>query len=78
MPYAEKSELLHKLNAPYPQFVVHDFDKDGIEEIFLNIDNPFSTIPKALKGKGLTASRILLDYTKGELIVKDYNQYTIK
>lgn len=67
MPYPSEEE---KIN-PSCQFAVFDFDQDGISEIYLNIDNPFGSIPKKLKMKGLSSKKVLIDVEKGKLLVKN-------
>lgn len=57
----------------FPKFVVHDFNHDGIADIFLNID--FRTeAQKKLQSLGVTSNRIILFYddrTK-KIIIKNY------
>ena len=46
--------------ALLPRFVVHDFDTDGKEDIYLNFDNRFSSIPTEWEKRRLTSRYILL------------------
>lgn len=55
-----------------PQFVVHDFNSDGKEDIYLNFDNRFSSIPTGWKKRGLTSRYVLLTYKKDALILKNF------
>jgi len=54
------------------QFAVSDFDGDGIDEVYLNIDNAFGYIPNSLEYKDLNSKKLLLDYEDGELHVKNF------
>lgn len=55
------------LYAQFPQFVVHDFDKDGQPEIYFNTDISFAPIPAKWKRRGLTSRHVLIDYREGEV-----------
>lgn len=55
----------------FPKFVVYDFDSDGIDEIFLNLDNK-TIIPKKMQKSGLTSKYILLDFLDKKMIVKNF------
>ncbi len=54
------------------QFSVYDFDNDGVDEIYLNVDNPFGTIPKKLRKEGLTSKRMLIEFENQQLIIKNF------
>lgn len=54
------------------QFVVKDLDQDGKDEIYLNIDNPFGSIPENLKTKDLSSKRLIIEFENGALVVKHY------
>ena len=56
-----------------PQFVVHDFDSDGIDEVYLNVDVSFSSLPKKWKKRGVNSSHIYLGYENKDLIIKNYS-----
>lgn len=56
------------------QFAVSDFDDDGIDEVFLNIDNPFGSIPDNLKTGDLTSKRLIIEFEKGRLIIRNYKE----
>lgn len=70
MPYFIEKEVFDEMT----QFSVYDFDKDGVAEIYLNIDNPFGTIPAKLKRNGLTSKRMLIEFENNELIVKNFEK----
>jgi hypothetical protein len=73
MPYVGKIETLKEWGKhPGVQFVIHDFDSDGIDEIYLNIDNPFGSIPKKMKRQGLTSPYILIDFSENKLKVRNF------
>lgn len=55
-----------------PQFVVFDFDMDGISEIYLNIDQPYYKPTKSLKRLDIKGPKLLFDFTKNNLLLKDY------
>lgn len=58
-----------------PQFVVDDFDSDGKDEIFLNLDrNTFSAVSEKLKEKGVTSRYILVDFNNSEVELKNFIQ----
>jgi len=57
------------------QFVVDDFDSDGKDEIFLNLDrNTFSVVLEGLKDKGVTSRYILVDFNMNEVELKNFIQ----
>ena len=72
MPYFEEIENIEEWNSDLTQFAVFDFDKDGIDEIFLNINNSFSSIPDYLKRQGINSHYILIDYFDNKLNIKNY------
>jgi len=54
MPYFTTIETLEKWKRnPGVQFVVGDFDGDGTQDIYLNFDNSFGSIPKAWRNQGI-------------------------
>jgi len=57
--------------AHFPQFVVHDFDGDGTDDIFLDYDPFFSTVPGKWK---ITSRRIVLTYKQGIILTRDYRK----
>lgn len=68
MPYWNKDKPCDS----YFQFAVCDFDHDGLDEIYLDIDNPFGHIPQHLKDEELTSKQLLVEFRKGNLRVKDF------
>ena len=55
-----------------PQWVVHDFNGDGIEEIYLNTDINFCAIPRRWRMRGLTSRHILMGYKNGHVFLKNF------
>lgn len=56
------------------QFAVSDFDNDGVDEIYLNIDNSFGLIPENLKTNGLTSKRLIIQFENRKLLVKNFEK----
>ena len=56
----------------YPVFMVHDFNKDGKMEIYLNTDTNFAPIPPKWKRRGVTSKNILVSYEKKNIIIRDF------
>lgn len=54
------------------QIGVYDFDDDGKNEIYLNFNNDFSTIPNEWKEKGIKSKRVMLNFENHELTCTDY------
>ncbi len=73
-PHPHEIESLDELNGSYPQFVVRDFDNDEVDELYLNLDNPFASIPQDLIEQGVTSKQILIDYNNRELIVLNFKK----
>lgn len=77
IPYLGKaSELENSLPSspppPIPQFVVSDFDSDRVDEVYLNFDITYSSIPDEWKKRGVSSRYILVEYENGDLLIKDY------
>jgi len=76
MPYAGSIQDLEKASfyppPALPQFIVHDFDKDGTDEIYLHLNTMESPIPAAWQQKGLTSGYILLDCEAGKITLKNF------
>ncbi len=70
MPFLNTENTVNKITP----FSVSDFDKDGIDEIYLNINNSFSHIPKKLKKKGVTSKQIVIEFEKNTLVVKNFKK----
>ena len=69
-------ELIHDdfgLLPMFPQFVVHDFDSDSFDEIYLHIDQPtFSVMPMRYKRKVSYSRHILLKYKNGNFVLRKF------
>lgn len=74
MPYLNEMDTINEIT----QFTVFDFDKDGKDEIYLNIDNPFGSIPEKLKTAGLTSKQILFEVENNKLIIRNLKTKTIQ
>lgn len=72
MPYYVEITKNENWDKKVAQFVVSDFDNDGLKEIFLNIGNPGDFIPEDLKEKGITSSHVLIDYEEGQLWLRNF------
>ena len=74
MPYFMPIETLKKWKTNSGvQFIVDDFDNDGVQDIYLNFNNPFGDIPKAWKIQGIKTKYVLLRFRGKKLSVKDYH-----
>lgn len=73
-PHPSIIENLEELTGPYPQFVVQDFNNDHIQEIYLNLNNPFASIPLKLIKEGVTSKQILIAYKNGNLKVTNFRK----
>jgi len=72
MPYLQDKKLLEKYGRnPGIQFVVSDFDKDGIPDLYLNFNNSFGYIPKSFWRKGITTKCILMNFSGSKLKVRN-------
>lgn len=58
--------------ASFPKFVVHDFDKDSLPEIYLNTDTSFAPVPAIWKKRGVTSQHVLIDYSK-KILLKNFS-----
>lgn len=56
----------------FTKFVVFDFDSDGHDEIFINIDIHQSPIPEKWRKNGVTSRYILIDCEKGRVLIKNF------
>jgi hypothetical protein len=56
----------------YPKIVIHDFDGDGIPDIYLNFDIKFCSIPLQWKKRGVSSHRILLKFKSKRLSITNY------
>jgi hypothetical protein len=74
MPMYEPIDLLRKNDdSMFPVFVVHDFNKDGKEDIYLNISKNNYDSLKMIE-LGISSSQIVLIYDeeRKEFIIDDY------
>lgn len=57
-------------------FVVHDFNDDGLEDIYLNCEeNGYTVLSDAQKALGLTTSRIVISFNP---VIKDFTFFDLK
>ena len=70
MPYLLRDNKIDEIT----QFLIVDYDKDGVNEIYLNINNPYGSIPKKMKQKGLTSKSMIIEFENDQLIVKNYKK----
>jgi hypothetical protein len=70
----DKSELNKPVDDAtyFPQFVVDDFDGDGVKEIYISLDTLKWPIPDVWKKHGVNSRRLLLKYNKGKILVENY------
>ncbi|GAA4112101.1 hypothetical protein GCM10022393_10310 [Aquimarina addita] len=73
MPYYQGNKNIKELKESHPQFLVSDFDHDQVDEIYLNLENPFGSIPEELTAKGVLSKRILIEFENEKLIIRDFN-----
>ncbi len=74
MPYLNKVELLDKYGKnPGLQWVMHDFDNDGILDMYFNFDNPMGKIPSDWKQQGVTSKEVVMSFANGKFKVKNYS-----
>lgn len=73
MPYLGKGEdIMNEEVSLLPQFVVHDFDSDGIVEIYINFEPSFSFIQKKWKREGVTSRRILIKIENSNVVIENF------
>jgi hypothetical protein len=76
MPLAAKIDEWKKNKGTFPPnaaFIVADFDKDGRDEIYFQLNTRYSPIPERWKKRGLHAEYILADVEKGMVVLKNFN-----
>ncbi len=71
-PYPEEIQHSNEIGEYLPAFVVHDFDADGLNEIYLNINHHFAPEDEELERMGLKGKQLLVDYTGKGLVLKDF------
>jgi hypothetical protein len=75
IPYLGKAEDITKEEVSLlPQFAVHDFDADGIMEIYINYDPSFSSVQKKWKSEGVTSRQILIKIKNNNLVIKNFKR----
>lgn len=58
-----------------PYFIVHDFNNDGKEDIYLNVEKLYSNkIPRELQQMGITSEYICIYYIGNNIVIQDYIQ----
>lgn len=67
-PHPIEIKGIEELNEYWPQFVVKDFDNDNIVEIYLNLNNNFSSVPAGFSKK------ILINFENNVFIVEEFNK----
>jgi hypothetical protein len=73
MPYFPSIETLKKMGPnPAVRFIVNDFNNDGTQDIYLNFNNPFGSISKAWKNKGIKTKSVIMSFAGNKISVKDY------
>jgi len=65
-------ELQKSGNKPSLQFLVHDFDSNGIDDIFLNFDIKYSPIPKEWNKRGVSSRYILMRYKNKHIVIENF------
>ncbi|MEX1000849.1 MAG: hypothetical protein WDZ35_01900 [Crocinitomicaceae bacterium] len=62
------------MNDIYPQFAVFDFDDDSIDEVYINISDPYyiHELPVELTEKGIYSQRVILNYKENQLHIEKH------
>lgn len=71
-PYPEKVRRVEEVSSGYHQLVIQDFDQDGIDEIYLNLDQSSVDGSPELKKRGITSGELLVDFKEGHLVIKQF------
>jgi hypothetical protein len=75
LPYLGKAaDITVGEDSLLPQFVIHDFDSDGIVEIYINFDPESSSIQKKWKKEGVTSRQILIHLKNNNLVIKNFKR----
>jgi hypothetical protein len=73
MPWPETLNRLKKYGQHSAvQLTIHDFDNDGIVDIYLNLDHPGTEVPDDWQKQGVKTKYVLLSFARGRLNVRDY------
>jgi len=54
------------------EFAIFDFDSNSVDDIYVNFDDTFSSIPCKWKLKGVSSRHLILNFNKGKLNIKNY------
>lgn len=68
MPYLFDSQ---NFNDVVP-FLVMDFNQDGIDEVYLNLNNHFAQIPDILRRQGISSNKIIINCANDRIEIRDY------
>ena len=78
LPYPGNAEHLKRPGQTtppvVPQFVVHDFNGDSINDIYINFDIRDYHIPKKWKLQGLSSRYAVISYKNKKLVMKNFKQ----
>lgn len=74
MPWITQIRSKEDIDDLHPQFGVFDFDDDGVEEVYLNVD-PYMELPVELFNLGINSRQIIMDYQEGELVIEGYEKF---
>ncbi|WP_131248810.1 hypothetical protein [Aquimarina atlantica] len=73
-PYPECIKSVDEIETYLPHLVIRDFDSDGIDELFLNVNHNLAPTLDELKEMGLSTKQVLIDYKLGKLTVTDFKK----
>jgi hypothetical protein len=74
LPCLGKVEDIIEEPTALPQFVVHDFDSDGVYDIYLHYDPSFSSIQKKWRSKGVTSRQIIIRLKDKKLVIEPWKR----
>ncbi len=63
-----------EITESFPYFTVRDFDKDGLDEIYLNLDNNYAIVKGNLQKLGINSLQVILDFKDGQLQLREYEK----
>ncbi|MBL0051819.1 MAG: hypothetical protein IPP29_10080 [Bacteroidetes bacterium] len=73
MPYISEKKLLDEFGKnPAVQFVVYDFDNDGVVDLYLNFSASSIKVPDSWRMQGVTTKCVFMHFTKGKIKVSDF------
>lgn len=73
-PYPKRIKSLNEIETYFPHVVIHDFDSDGIDELFLNLNHNFAPTQAELKEMGISSKQIIIDYKSSQLNIIDFKK----